>query len=252
MTHRKFAAAAILLGTLGGAAPAEAGPRMVRVVDETNHGVESIILVNASGSEWQHLGYTGPDGSATVDLDCRSGLRLMARPGNSGRYWDSPPQDCAQDKPLRVVSKLFRRTASDDVALQELKLADGRSWIMVLRPFLAVEQDENRAAGGDVTCRISVSATFQRSVYEESPNGNWRPVNLSAEAPHVVRPYGSEQLASVVAPSRCSSAAGEVQAAEVAAMARLGAATDLAASWQTYGIAKSNPVASVQLLSMGN
>lgn len=253
MTHRKLAAAAILSGALAAAAPAQAGPRMVKVVDETNRGVESIILLNTSGNEWQHLSYTGPDGSATVNLDCRSGLRLMARPGNSGRYWDSPPQDCTQDKPLRVVSKLFHRAASDDIALQALKLEDGRSWIMVLRPTLEVEQDENRAVGGSggVTCRISVSATFQRSVYEESATGKWRPVDLSAEAPHVVRPHGSEQLASVVAPSRCSNAANEVHAAETAAMARLGAATDLAASWQTYGIAKSNPVASVKLLSIG-
>lgn len=250
MTYRKLAAAALLVGTLGAAAPASAGPRMVKVVDETNRGVESAILLNASGNEWQHLGYTGPDGSATVDIDCRSGLRLMARPGNSGRYWDSPPQDCTQERPLRVVSKLYRRVASDDVSVQELKLADGRNWFLVLRPVLAVEKQESRTAGSvdGAACLISVSATFQRVVYEETPKGDWRVVNLAAEAPRAVRPWGSEQLASMVAPSRCANAAGEVAAAEAAAMTRLGAATDLAASWQTYGIAKSNPVDSVQLL----
>lgn len=249
MKHSPAGTAAALLAALAIGSPAAAAPRLLKVVDETNRGVASTILKNDGGDNvWGHLVYTGEDGSTTVDLECRSGLRFKAQPADSGRYWDSPPQDCAQDKPLRVISKPGRHASAEGVSVQLLNLIDGRSWYLVMQPVLSVEREEGRGNGAQgATCRINVSAQFERAVYEETASGAWRPVNLAVEAPQAVRPWDSPPLSSVVARTGCSGAEGEVRLARDAARVRLAGATDVAASWQTYGIAKTNPVESVEL-----
>ena len=228
------------------AAPAAAAPRVVKVVDEANRGVESAILVNEGADEWRHLSYTGTDGSAVLEVECRPGSRLKARPGNSGRYYDSRPQDCAVQKPLRVISKFAMGAAAGELMLNRLNLADGRTWFMLVQPRLAAQRKETFYGGG-LACSISISVAFDRRLYEEAADGSWRAVNIAEEAPRLIRPPGSPELASAVAPSSCAAADEELRLAEQAALPQVSEATSIAASWQTYRIAKDNVIESVEI-----
>ncbi|MEP9360812.1 hypothetical protein [Sphingomonas sp. KR3-1] len=167
-------------------------PRIVnvRVVDERNRGVESVVRFS-SGGDWRRFGATDAAGVARQPFSCSLGTVFRAEPRDLGSYFNSKEVDCSDNLRIRVVSRAT--PAGHAVAAEFRKFNDpqtGAQYVMVVRSSYDVKTRDLTGTGsvgavmnagifGSINqraCAATVVARFDREILKVDSNGDWSPV----------------------------------------------------------------------------
>jgi hypothetical protein len=98
--------------------------------------------------------------------DCGKMRMLHARPFDSGSYFNSDPEPCAQKIILRVLSRQTPKGAAINYQIVPFTLPDGSPGVMTVKAALESKTSETSSEGRQRQCQITLNAIADQHAFK--------------------------------------------------------------------------------------
>lgn len=134
----------------------------IKVLNEQNLGIKSRVVFKAEKTA-SILGDTDDQGDLKKDFVCSTGELLVARPFDSGAYFDSAGEPCKSDVILRVIRRQNPKGVALDYRIENLVLRNNQNAVIVYKGFVNTVANPNANLLG---CSVIINSVLKQELYK--------------------------------------------------------------------------------------